>query len=66
MSTKLIDHLATDYIFSNDNNGFNVAIAFTKFDNELDPILDKSYGELIFRAWEWGKNEKGEYYESLE
>ena len=27
-------------------DGFNIAFAFTKFDNEVERILDPSYGEL--------------------
>ena len=56
MATKLIDHLAYDYIFSHDL-GFNLAIAFTSFDNNLEPELEKSYGELIFKTYAWGKND---------
>ena len=56
MATKLADYLPYDYKFDYDQ-GLNLAIAFTSFDNNPDPILDKSYGELIFRAWEWGKND---------
>ena len=62
MATKLIDHLADDYIFSHDQ-GLNLAIAFTNFDNIIEPILDKSYGELIFNAYVWGKDDQGEYFD---
>ena len=34
--------------------GLNLAIAFTAYDSETEPILDKSYGEIVFRAYEWG------------
>lgn len=53
MATKLADYLPYDYIFDHDQ-GLNLAIAFTSYDNNPDPILDKSYGELIFNAYEWG------------
>ena len=61
MATKLIDHMAYDYIFSHDL-GFNLAIAFTDFDNNLEPILDKSYGQLVFNAYEWGNDDHGKYF----
>ena len=56
MATKLIDHLPYDYIFDHDQ-GLNLAIAFTSYDNNPEPILDKSYGELVFKAYEWGTGE---------
>ena len=40
-----------------------MAIAFTSFDDYTEPILDKSYGEFVFKAWEWGQNDDGTYYE---
>ena len=58
----MIDHFPNDYIVSHDNLGLYLAIAFTDFDNEREPILDKSYGEIIFNAYEWGSDENGEYY----
>ena len=41
------------FVFGAENN-FNLAVAFTAFDNELEPILDPTYGELSFKAYEWG------------
>ena len=35
-------------------NGFNVAAAFTAYDNESENILDPSYGELVFNHYWWG------------
>ena len=65
MATKLIDHMAYDYNFSHDL-GFNLAIAFTDFDNNLEPILDKSYGQLVFNAYEWGNDDHGKYFSRQE
>ena len=43
-------------------DSFNLAAAFTAYDNETEPILDPSYGELVFKHCYWGKlNEDGEY-----
>ena len=57
----MIDHLSNDYIVSNDL-GLNLAIAFTDYDTNQEQILDKSYGELVFSAYEWGVDEKGDYF----
>ena len=62
MSTKMIDHFANDYIVSHSNMGLYLAVAFTDFDTNTEPILDKSYGRLVFNAYEWGTDEKGEYF----
>ena len=56
MQTKMIDHFPNDYIVSHDNLGLYLAIAFTDYDTETEPILDKSYGEIIFNAYEWGSD----------
>ena len=61
MATELADYLPYDYKFDYDQ-GLNLAIAFTSFDNNPDPILDKSYGELIFNAYEWGSDENDNYF----
>ena len=36
-----------DFVFDF-NQGMNLAMAFTAYDDEQEPILDKSYGEIIF------------------
>ena len=43
------------------SQGLNLAIAFSAFDNEIEPILDKSIGEIIFLAYSWGNDESGNY-----
>lgn len=47
LQTLEMNAFADDYRFTVEN-GFNLAVAFTAFDNEPDPILDKSYGEVVF------------------
>ena len=61
MSTKMIDHFSNDFIVNNDS-GLNLAIAFTNYDNNTEPILEKEYGELIFQAYEWGPGEDGDFF----
>ena len=34
--------------------GFNVAVAFSAYDSEREPILDPSIGELYFAVAKWG------------
>ena len=41
------------------SQGLNLAIAFTAFDNEQENILDKSIGEIVFKAYSWGMDEQG-------
>ena len=56
-------HFDDSFSFKYDN-GFNIAIGFTAYDNEQEFILDPSYGVLEFRSYEWGArvNEQGEEY----
>lgn len=61
MATKLTDSLPHGYTF-NYESGLNIAVAFTSFDNGKEPILDKSYGELVFNEYTWGRDEQGEYF----
>ena len=48
MSTTMINSIPNDFVVSQDSTGLNLAIAFTKYDSEPLPILDKSYGRLVF------------------
>ena len=63
MSTTMIDKLGSYYIVDNEETGLNLAISFTAYDSKSEPILDKSYGELVFNAYEWGTDEAtGKYF----
>ena len=44
------------------DQGLNLAIAFTAFDSEDEPILDKSIGEIVYLAYSWGMDEQGDYF----
>ena len=50
-----------DYEFSY-KDGFNIAAAFTAYDNEEERTLDPSYGELVFEVTEWGNYPNGTYF----
>ena len=54
-------HHDDDFVFSSEN-GLNVAVAFTAYDSETEPILDESYGKLVFNSYEWGPNPDGSYF----
>jgi hypothetical protein len=43
-----------DFKFSHDKDGFNIAAGFTAYDGSPEPILDPSYGELVFNHYRWG------------
>ena len=61
ISKKDVDILSTikesyfdeSFIFNHEDR-FNVAVAFTAYDNELEWILDPSYGSLTFYDYSWG------------
>ena len=38
----------------------------TDYDDNPDPILDPSYGELIIRYERWGENPDGTFYDEVE
>ena len=45
--------------FNYKDNGMNVAVAFTAFDNNRTWSLDPAYGELVVTSLEWGYDENG-------
>ena len=51
--TELISYFDDTYSFGADGR-FNLAVAFTAFDDVEEPILDPTIGELTFKAFEWG------------
>ena len=53
--------LSTADVFSNDR-GLNFAIAFTAYDGETEPILDKKYGEIVFNEYKWGEDADGSFF----
>ena len=42
-----------EYIFSFED-GLNFAIAFTAYDEVTEPILDPTYGKIVFNSYQWG------------
>ena len=33
-------------------------MAFTAYDSETEPILDPSYGRIVFNSYQWGDTDK--------
>ena len=56
-TTKQRAYLPTD-TFSYEN-GLNMAVAFTAYDNDEAYLLDPSYGEIIFNQYTWGEGADG-------
>ena len=44
------------YVF-NFEKGFNLAVAFTAYDNVVEDILDPSYGRIVFTTNDWGMDQ---------
>ena len=61
LSTSLDNYFTPNDIFDYDNDQLNVAVAFTAYDSETEPILDPSYGELVFNHYNWGVDSDGLY-----
>lgn len=60
LSTINDQFYSDDFIFSYEN-GLNIAVAFTAYDQEQEWILDPTYGSLIFNSYSWGPKEDGGY-----
>ena len=60
LSTTTHAHYDPDYIFTN-KKGFNIAAAFTAYDSNPEPILDETYGQLVFNHYYWGMQPDGNY-----
>ena len=61
LQTTIEGYYPEEYVFTWDN-GFNVAVAFTAYDNERENILDPSIADLGFYASKWGVDENGEFF----
>ena len=42
--------------------GFNIAAAFTAYDDETEPIDDPTVGSVVFNHYKWGENSDGSLY----
>lgn len=53
-----------DYFFEDDekftfDNGLNIAIGFTAYDDDREVVLDPTYGELVWNSYTWGDRDDG-------
>ena len=62
MMSTLQKSIESSAIFSSEADFLSFAVGFTAYDNVEEPILDKSIGELVFEAYEWGEDANGTYY----
>ena len=61
LQTMIEGYYPEEYVFTWDS-GFNLAVAFTAYDNERENILDPSIGDFNFYATSWGADENGEFF----
>ena len=48
-----------DTFEQNVENGLKIAVAFAKFDNNPEPILEKELGRVVLKKYYWGKHANG-------
>lgn len=56
LSTVFPNKFTPDDTFSY-QNGLNIAVALTAYDNDPNPILDPTYGEIVFHHSNWGPSD---------
>ena len=61
LSTRIDYHFEETDAFGAED-GFNIAVGFTAYDNEREQILTPEYGKLVFNSVSWGSNPDGTYY----
>ena len=57
MLHDVISNFDHNYVFDAEQ-GLELAVGFTAYDNNREWILDKSIGELAFIAYEWGEDKE--------
>lgn len=57
--TTTISNANTYEDFFDSSMGLNIAVAFTSYDNDQDPIDDPTIGEVVFNHYKWGQNPDG-------
>lgn len=61
LSTIKDSYFTDDDHFSYEQ-GLNIAVAFTAYDSERDPILIPQIGEIVINQYKWGFNEDGSVF----
>ena len=39
--------------------GFNIAVALTRYDSDVEPFDDPTVGQVVFNHYKWGRNPDG-------
>ena len=58
LATKLDYYYDESFVFDQ-SMGLYVAVAFTGYNNNREYEIDKSIGEVVYTAYEWGYDEDG-------
>ena len=61
LSTRIEYHFEETDAFGAED-GFNIAVGFTAYDNNREWVLAPEYGELVFNSLSWGSKPDGTYY----
>ena len=59
LSTINDQYFTPNDTFTFEDNGFNLAVAFTAYDSNPEPIIDPRYGTLEFNKYGWGPSADG-------
>ena len=61
-ATEQIANITDTEVFDT-KMGLKIAVAFIGLDKNPEPILDKSFGRIVFTRWTWGVSADGTYFE---
>ena len=61
LATKLDYFYDESFVFDH-SNGLAIAVAFSGWNNKREYEIDKSIGEVVFKAYEWGNDNDGNFF----
>ena len=64
-ATEQIANITDTEVFDT-KMGLKIAVAFVGLEYNPEPILDKSFGRIVFTKWTWGISADGTYYETFD
>ena len=44
--------------------GLKIAIALIEYNDHPEPILDETYGRIVFTRWNWYEDTDGNYFDT--
>jgi len=65
LSTEIDSAIADTDVYDT-SNGIKIAVAFSAYDDNTEPILEESLGRVVFSKWHWGARENGTTFSSKE